>query len=153
MDFTYINIHQICSIEGRCLTRSNRYEYIEYQPKKGPFGFGKLATKEGFYENGFGGKNLSSVHEIEQSGYFVIGKKVFIKPFIKINMSNKEQHKKIFNSNIDMFEFLCNSPLSKLDVINARTPIVSRNVLLEKYQGYSDEFRILLKNSIDIADS
>jgi hypothetical protein len=149
MDFNYINIHQICSLEGRFIKRNRKYEYREHQPRTGKFPRVKREVKESFYE----WDCLRSIEQIESDGTsFVDGKKVFHKPFIVLKMSNQSSHRKTFNSNIEMYEFLCKSPLSKLATINTKSSLPRRSVLLEKHQGYSDEFRILLKHSLEIAN-
>ena len=149
MDFKYINVSQICSIEGKCISRNRAYQYKEYKSASGIFPFRKKEVKEGFYEWGYDEQRLRSVLTIESEGNIVIGKKVFSKPFLIVKMSNGDTHRKTFDRNQDMFEFLCKSPLVTLNLISTKKTLQRREVLLEKYQGYSDEYRILLKRSLE----
>ncbi len=49
-------------------------------------------------------------------------------------------------------EFLSKKIINNPNVISVHSPIRSREVLLEKYKGYSDELRVLLKNKIKIGE-
>lgn len=148
MDFNYININQICSVAGKFVTLTDDYKYKERKPKKGFF---SKEEKEGFYEETYDGYIYRTIEQIEHgNNKFVKDRKVFYKPRIVVRMSNQDEYKKIFNSNQEMFEFVCNSPLSKLDFVDTQTSSIRREVLLEKYQGYPDDFRILLKKSLEV---
>jgi len=141
MDFEYINVNQICSLKVSTFSKSN---YYEYKKTKKTF-FGKM-TKEGFYDY----DDYCSVQQIEARGEYICkGEEVFLKPYIVIRMSNNDNHKKIFHTNEEMFKFIWNSQLSTLKWINKKDILESRQVLLELYKGYPDEYRILSKRTLE----
>lgn len=144
MNFDYINVNQICSLTCQTIRRNHNYDYRNGQEKKG---FLKKKKVEGFYDYS---DELCTIQEIERDGrLFCKGKKVFRKPFIEIRMSNDRTHDKIFDTNEEMFEFIYKSPLSSIKWIDLKKIIESREVLLEKYKGYPDEYRILSKKTLN----
>lgn len=154
MDLKYINLSQICSIECYFIRVRKEYVYREYKPKNGFFSREQL---EGFYDTSYyEDRFFPAVYfDNNRDGYndgllFRKGNKIYRYPFINIKMSNGDTHKKNFKTNYDMIEFLSKNLLSNPNIIwvDTKTNSNRRNVLLEKYQGYSDELRVKLKNSL-----
>lgn len=145
MDLEYINVNQICSIKIIFANVNNNYHYKKQRVEKSFFRKDKV-YKEGFY---YWDGNLASIENLRNSeSVFIKGELVFNKPRIIINMSNGDSHEKIFNVNKDMFEFMCKRQLSTIAWINKKDILERRDVLLEKYVGYSDEYRILANKSL-----
>lgn len=145
MGFEYINVNQICFMKGYLIHKSTSYEYRESKVIKTLFKKNKY-TKEGFYYY----DTYISMDEIESNNeFFIKNRDVFRRPYIIVIMSNKEKHTKFFRTNEEMFEFVCNSPLSTIKWINRKEIIESRVVLMEKYKGYPDEYRILSKQILE----
>jgi hypothetical protein len=148
MDLSYINASQICSIEGRFICINDQYEYREYVPKKGLFSKEK---KAGFYERYYSSSEFYSNSFFDnRENFFRRDKKIYNYPYIRISMSNGDTHKYFFKTHQEMFEFvsknLLNNPM--INWVRLNKELIRRGVLLEKYQGYSDELRLLLKNSL-----
>lgn len=148
MDLEYVNSNQICSIECSFIRLRKEYEFCEYKPKKGFF---SKEQREGFYDNTYYKSEYHSVSYFSnREDIFCKDKNIYSYPFLRVSMSNGDNHRKYFKSNYDMIEFLSKNLLSNPNInwVDTKTNYNSRNVLLEKYQGYSDELRVKLKNSL-----
>jgi hypothetical protein len=141
MDFDYINVNQICSLKGYIASKETSYKYR----KSSKTLFGRIRP-EGFYLHD---EYFQTINQIESDELYCKGQEVFYKPYIVVKMSNGDTHKKFFHTKDEMFEFMCNSPLSTIKWINRKEIIESRAVLMEKYRGYPDEYRILSKNVLE----
>lgn len=147
MDLKYININQICSVRGRFIRLNDSYHYIKYRPKKGFF---SKEVKEGIYH---WGDYCSNSRFYDQDDIFRKGNKVYNYPYLEFTMTNSKSHSHYFKSNEEMMEFLSKNIINNPNIISVHTPLRSREVLLEKYKGYSDELRVFLKNKIKIGDT
>lgn len=148
MDLQYINASQICSIECGFVCINSEYEYRESKPKKGIF---SKAEREGFYNiYYYDAQHYENSYFDNSEEMFIRGKKIYYYPFLRLKMSNGDNHKKTFRSHSEMFEYLSKNLLNNpmISWVNTKRIPEKRNVLLEKYQGYSDELRIILKNSL-----
>ena len=149
MEISHININHICTISCRLITQNHEYRYKEFRPATGLFKRFKKDKPAGFYSTYYENEGLTSDYYFHnREDMFIRDKKIYFYPYLRITLINGEYERCYFKSHRDMFEFMSKFLLNHPSITFLTTTIPSekRYVLLEKYEGYSDELRLLLKD-------
>lgn len=115
MKINKLNVGQICSVNGFI---NYRCDYFQFKKAKKVFFF--WLQNEGYYRKfPFDDEVFVTMEEIEAFGIYVIKDNiVYYKPHLEIKMSNKNTHKKYFETEKELLEFMETDVMKGVNWIN-----------------------------------